>query len=294
MRNIHRIIGAEINQEPSGRKRFFREIEKSLQNRVLISFFTSFNKPVQIDDNDCDMLQSILQHIDTTKGIALLINSPGGDGLAAERIVNTCRAYSGTGDYWAIVPGKAKSAGTLIAMGASKIMMPMSAELGPVDPQIFLAENGRQRTFSAHGLVSGYDRIFAEAVASSGRLEPYLQQLSFYDDRDVNIYRGLITLSEHISVKVLSSGMMAGKTDDEIKKAIEIFLNPVAGTHSHGRPIYANEASSCGIKVETLDVNSVLWRKLYELYARTEMFVSIQASKAIESREESFYAGTSN
>jgi hypothetical protein len=105
---------------------------------------------------------------------------------------------------------------------------------------------------------------------------------------------GLITLSEHISVKVLSSGMMAGKTDDEIKKAIEIFLNPVAGTHSHGRPIYANEASSCGIKVETLDVNSVLWRKLYELYARTEMFVSIQASKAIESREESFYAGTSN
>lgn len=292
MRNVHRVIGAEVSQDPAGRKRFFREIEKSLEGRVLISFFTSFNKPVQIDDNDCDMLQSILQHIDTKNGIVLMINSPGGDGLAAERIVNSCRAYSGTGDYWAIVPGKAKSAGTLVAMGASKILMPMSAELGPVDPQIFLQENGRQRAFSAHSLVSGYDRLFQEAVASSGKLEPYLQQLSFYDDRDINIFRGLITLSEHISVKVLSSGMMNGKTDDDIKKAIEIFLNPVAGTHSHGRPIYANEAIACGLKVETLDVNSVLWRKIYELYARTETFVSIQASKTIESREESFYAGS--
>ena len=196
-----------------------------------------------------------------------MINSPGGDGLAAERIVNTCRAYSGTGDYWAIVPGKAKSAGTLIAMGASKIMMPLSAELGPVDPQIFLLENGRQRTFSAHGLVSGYDKLFNEAVASSGHLEPYLQQLNFYDDRDINIYRGLITLSEHISVKVLSSGMMSGKTADEVKSAIEIFLNPGAGTHSHGRPIYANEASACGFTVELLNEKTP-YGKGYTSYTR--------------------------
>ena len=151
---------SEINQDPNSRKKYFRGIEKLLDNRALVSLFTSFNKPVQLDDNDCDMLQSILQHIDTSRGIALMINSPGGDGLAAERIVNTCRAYSGTGDYWAIVPGKAKLAGTLIAMGASKIFMPPSAELGPVDPQIFFVEDGKQKIFSAHGLVSGYDRLF--------------------------------------------------------------------------------------------------------------------------------------
>lgn len=291
--NVHKNVFSEANQDANTRTKFFRPIEKLLENRALISFFTSFNYPVSIDDNDCDMLQSVLQHIDTSMGIVLMINSPGGDGLAAERIVNTCRSYSGTGEYWAICPGKAKSAGTLIAMGASKIIMPPSAELGPVDPQIFRLEDGQQRIFSAHGLVTGYDKLFTDAVSASGRLEPYLQQLSHYDDRDINIYRSLITLSENIAVKVLGSGMMSGKSSADIKSAIEIFLNPVAGTHSHGRPIYATEARACGLSVDPLAVDSALWKKIYELYARTETFVSMQACKAIESREESFHVAIS-
>lgn len=290
MENIHKHIYSETQQDAKTRKRFFAEIEKLLERRALVSLFTSFNHAAPIDDNDCDMLQSILQHMNTSNGIVLMINSPGGDGLAAERIVETCRAYSGTGDYWAIVPGKAKSAGTLIAMGASKIYMAPSSELGPVDPQIFRTEDGQKRAFSAHGLVTGYDRLFRDAVETKGHLEPYLQQLSHYDDRDVNSYRTLITLSEKIAVKVLGSGMMTGKTPTEIKSAIEVFLNPGAGTHSHGRPIYSREASSCGLSVTSMSVGSLLWKKIYELYARTEMYVTVQASKAIESKGESFYA----
>lgn len=63
-----------------------------------------------IDDADADMLEGILQKLDLTNGLALLISSPGGSGLAAERIINICRNYSVTGEYSAIVPGKAKSA----------------------------------------------------------------------------------------------------------------------------------------------------------------------------------------
>jgi hypothetical protein len=40
-----------------------------------------------------------------------------------------------------------------------------------------------------------------------------------------------------------------------------------------------------------MDVKSPLWRQVYELYGRTEMFVTTQASKAVESREEAFYVG---
>lgn len=292
-KNIHKQILSEIKQDQSTRKKYIIAVEKLLEGRPLVSFFTSFNYPVSIDDSDCDMLQSILQTLDTSKGLALMISTPGGDGLAAERIVNTCRAYSGTGDYWAIVPGKAKSAGTIVAMGASKIIMAPSSELGPVDPQIFRVENGQKKVFSAHSLVTGYDRLFNEATAANGRLEPYLQQLSNYDDREINVYRSLITLSENISVKVLSTGMMSGKPTEKIKKAIEIFLNPVAGTHSHGRPIYANEAKTCNLGIHLLNVNEPLWERLYELYIRTEMFVSMQTCKVVESREEAFYVSRS-
>lgn len=228
--------------------------------------------------------------MDLSNGLALMVSSPGGDGLAAERIVNTCRAYSGTGDYWVIVPGKAKSAATIICMGASKIMMSSSSELGPVDPQILRIEDGRRKVFSAHNIVSSYDKLFNEAVSGTGRLEPYLQQLEHFDDRDITTYRSLIKLSEDISIKILRSGMMKNLNEADVRDKIKVFLIPDAGTLIHGRPIYLEEVSSCGLKTETLDVKDSLWRSVYDLYTRTEWFVSLQVGKAVESEKESFYA----
>ena len=92
-------------------------------------------------------------------------------------------------------------------------------------------------------------------------------------------------------MKVLSGGMLNGKTDDEIQTAIKVFLDPEAGTLAHGRPIFATEAKGCDLKVEDLDVHKTLWENIYELYARTDFFVSQHACKAVESKEESFYVG---
>ena len=235
------------------------------------------------------MLQSVLQQLDLTTGLVLLVSSPGGDGVAAERIVKVCRSYSGTGDFWAIVPGKAKSAGTMICMGAAKIYMAPSSELGPVDPQIIKIEDSEPKFFSAHSLVSGYDKLFDEAVNTQGHLEPYIQQLNYYDVREINKWRTLINLSESISIRLLSSGMMDGKTDDQIKAKIKVFLEPEAGTVTHGRPIYAPEAKNCDLNIEDLDVVSNMWRAIYELYVRTDRYVSQEAAKAVESKGEAFF-----
>jgi len=178
-------------------------VEKFLEGRTLVTFFTSFDHPVDISNTDCDMLQSILQHIDLKNGLAIMVNSPGGDGLAAERIVSTCRAYSGTKDYWAIVPGRAKSAATIICMGASKILMAAPSELGPVDPQIIRREGQSWKYFSAYSLVSGYTKLFDRAVKTKGNMEPFIQQLSKYDVREINKYNDTIKLSDDIAVKVL-------------------------------------------------------------------------------------------
>ncbi|MBW8003881.1 MAG: hypothetical protein FVQ80_18110 [Planctomycetes bacterium] len=110
----------EKGQQHETRKNLFEEIEKELK-RPVVSFFTSFSAPVGIEDSDAQMLEGILQKMDLTAGLALFIDSPGGNALAAERIINICRSYSEIREYWAIVPGKAKSAATLICFGASKI-----------------------------------------------------------------------------------------------------------------------------------------------------------------------------
>lgn len=290
MKNFHKSISSEVSQNPQTRTSLFSPIEKGFEGRTLVTLYTSFSYNVSLDDDDCDMLQSVLQQNDLAKGLVLMLSTPGGDGLAAERIVNTCKAYSGTNDFWCIVPGKAKSAGTIVAMGASKIFMSASSELGPVDPQIMRHEDGRRRVFSAHSLVSGYEKLFEAATKTTGPVEPFLQQLSNYDDRDINQYRSAISLSENIAIKLLASGMMNGTKENDIKKKIQMFLNPDAGTLAHGRPIYAAETKACGLEVDDLDVKSPLWQSIFELHVRMDRFVNFQACKSVESRKDSFFA----
>ena len=71
-------MSPEPRQSADTRTFLFEEIEKNLKGRMLITFFTSFSQGGEIDDADCDMLQSLLQHGNLSKGLVLMINSPGG------------------------------------------------------------------------------------------------------------------------------------------------------------------------------------------------------------------------
>jgi len=284
---IKRVM-AEQHQGHETRKELFIKLEQVLA-RPVVSFFTSFAFPVMIEDTDADMLEAVLQKKDLSTGLALLMSSPGGSGLAAERIINICRKHSGTGEYWAIVPSKAKSAASVICFGASKIMMRETSELGPIGPQIAISEKGVPKWFSLHNIVRSYDNLFIRAVKETGHLEPYLQQLANYDEREIAEFRMAIELSEDIAIKSLASGMMKGSSKTKIRRDIKVFLEPEF-TMSHGRPIYAGEALKCGLRVESIGLKEGTWEPIYELYVRSNYFVSTIASKCIESATDSFAA----
>ena len=144
------------------------------------------------------------------------------------------------------------------------------------------------KRFSVYNVVSSYDELFSEAVNTEGNLEPYLQQLANYDSREIEELKSALDLSEDIAIRALASGMMKGKSEDEIKEKIEIFLVPTKRAITHGRAIYWQEASDCGLNIEKVDVKSKLWISLYELYIRTNNFVSTIVSKCIESKDYSF------
>lgn len=279
---------AEENQGHETRRKLFSKLEMAL-GKPVVSFFTSFNFPVMIEDADADMLEGVLQKIDLSKGLILLLSSPGGLSLSAERIINICRYYSKKDGYWVIVPNKAKSAATMICFGASKIIMTPTSELGPIDPQLTTSENGIVKRYSVHNIVKSYEDLFSKAIKEDGNLQPYLQQLSNYDARDIEEYRAALSLSEDIAIRTLASGMMEGRSTDEIKNSIEIFLTPKS-TKTHGRPIYYKDALSCGLNIELQDVNNEMWKLVYELYLRTNNFVSKKAAKCIESQDHSFVA----
>jgi len=286
---IKRVL-TEQHQSAETRKTLFVELEKELK-RPVVSFFTSFRFPVMIENQDADMLEGVLQKINLSKGLALILNSPGGDGLAAERIIKICRSYSKTGEYWAIVPSKAKSAATIICFGASRILMGNTSELGPIDPQLAIADGKSLKRFSVYNIIMSYNHLFQRAVSEKGNLQPYLQQLANYDEREIAEFQRALDLSEDIAIKALASGMMKGKSRDSIRKKIEVFLTPEE-TKTHGRAIYTEEAKKCGLKIENKDLKGKFWSSVYELYIRTNNFVSSKAFKCVESVEHSFYAGT--
>jgi len=285
---VFRQVLIEMNQGHETRQGLLADLETSL-GRTVISYFTSFSMPVMIDDSDVDMLEGILQRADLSNGLALLLSSPGGETLAAERIINVCRSYSGTGEYWVIVPSKAKSAATLICFGSSKIIMSQTSELGPVDPQYFIEEDGTTKPYSAYNIVTSYDSLFSRAIAETGNIEPYIQQLAHYDERDIIELRTALELSVDISIRHLKSGMMTGLAEEDIKTNIEPFLTPEF-TKTHGRPIFRDEARNCSLEIEDDDIRDDRWRVVHELYVRTNHFVSTQVAKCFESKDISYCA----
>lgn len=283
-------VQQEQGQNAQTRRGLFRRLEKELQ-RPVVSYYTSvsMNRPASIEDSDADIIDGVLRNLDLSKGLALIINSHGGYGEAAERIINVCRSSSKTGEFWVIVPGKAKSAATMICFGASKILMGASSELGPIDPQLTVSENGTKKRFSVWNLVEGYKELFKKAVAEKGNLEPYLLQLKAYDARDIKEWETAIALSEDIAVRSLASGMMKGQTEKNIRKKIHMFLTPEE-KKSHGRPIYHDEAKGCALDIDKFNPDSNLGKLIYELHVRTANFVRTKAYKCVESKDNGFSA----
>lgn len=119
----------------SNRKAFYKRIEEERQSRV-IAYVTGDreNMGTQIGSDVPDVLLEHLDRIGKVKRISLILYTRGGDTLAAWNIVNLIREFCD--ELELIVPNKCRSAGTLIALGANRIVMTKQATLGPIDPSI--------------------------------------------------------------------------------------------------------------------------------------------------------------
>jgi len=277
----------EAQQGHSTRLYLYEKLEEQLDGKyAVVSFFTMFGHPrVLLQNSDADMLEEVLQNYEIgNRQLALILNCPGGDGLAAERIITICRSFSKRG-YTVIVPKQAKSAATMICLGAKEIIMSNTSELGPIDPQISL--DGKN-SYAAHEIIESYEGLMALATKAKGRIDPFLQQLQRFDARDIRWVQSAQQLSDSIAVKALQTGAMHGKSQKTIRSKIKPFLNPQF-TKVHGRPIYHDVAEKCGLPITMYDIQSEFWRTIWELYVRLNYAVSgYRGSKIVESRQDHY------
>ncbi|MEW6607447.1 MAG: serine protease [bacterium] len=92
------------------------------------------NMGTQIAGDVVGIFNKQLDSFVNPKRITLILYTLGGNTLAAWNIVNMIREYC---EYFeVIVLNKARSAGTLISLGANKIIMNNLSTLGPIDPSL--------------------------------------------------------------------------------------------------------------------------------------------------------------
>ncbi|MEM7811749.1 MAG: ATP-dependent Clp protease proteolytic subunit [Planctomycetota bacterium] len=84
-----------------------------------------------------DCVDQFVKHLDglgDSKKVSLVLHTRGGDTLAGWGIANLIRQYAD--DVEVLVPSRAHSAGTLMGLGANRLVMTRNATLGPIDPSV--------------------------------------------------------------------------------------------------------------------------------------------------------------
>lgn len=262
----------EVRQDHSLRKPLIQKLQDLRDSRLVLSFFISFRSRSPLGFEDANIIEEVLVNSDTSKGVTLLLDAPGGDGLAAERIIQLCRKYS-QHDFETIIPSRAKSAATMICLGSDRILMGPTSELGPIDPQIPLKFGETWQWVAAHHVVKTYDDLMKNAIElQQGHIEPYLQQLAQFNATHVQMLRASTELAANIAVSSLKRGMLKEFNEREINKRIKCFTDPDV-TLSHGRALTTEHLAECGLNIKELDLQSELWKVARDLYVRSTFVV---------------------
>lgn len=233
------------------RKPIFDKIGKA-RNSTVISYMTGDRRQLetQISPEIIDIFVEHLDAIGPTKRISLMLHSSGGDTAAAWRLINLLHTFCD--ELEVIITAKALSAGTLISLGADKIVMTKQAALGPIDPSI---------NHPLNPLVPNAPHV--KAPVSVEAIRGYLDATKELGIKDgANLAQILIDLSNKVHPLVLGQifrsrdqiRFLAKKllkrqvTDDQKMKEIIDFLCAESGSHDY--TINRREARELGLKVE--------------------------------------------
>jgi len=272
----------EAHTQTKHRQKLISEIENRFGTRILL-YVAKLNYP--IDYNDIHTIGSMLESVGETENIDLVIQSGGGAGTVAEKIVEMIRAYC-KNRFRVIVPNLAKSAATMIALGADEIIMGVTSELGPIDPQIQVIQGGIPQWISAQSYIDARNRLEElthKAISEGKPYQAYLVQLSSLDGGFIDHCDKSIAFAKDCAKKFLCKYMLKNTQDAETKAtAIAKDLTTASKYFTHGRTINVKqimedvpENSLKPLSIKELKKETDDWKLIFELYLRSELFLDM-------------------
>ncbi|MBL8577703.1 MAG: hypothetical protein JNK47_10785 [Mesorhizobium sp.] len=236
------------------RQKYLQQLERRV-GRTVLAYYSGFlqkrsadgrfHPECAITDLDMNGLMAVVHNVDRTRGLDLILHTPGGGIEAGRSAVEYLYKMFGL-DIRVIVPHMAMSVGTMIACASREIVMGKHSCLGPTDPQV--------KGHPAMGVLSEVDRAIAEIKAEQLKAILWQQVFSKYPpafiadcERSLEGTREMVTtwLRQNMFAAAGDPGAAATETVNR--------LMDYAGTTEHGHHFLIDKCQEMGLTVVALE-----------------------------------------
>ncbi|MBR0764224.1 SDH family Clp fold serine proteinase [Bradyrhizobium japonicum] len=238
------------------RRKYLRRLFTHTKRNVIAYYSGFLSKPriegAQINDEDKNGFMLCIHELKRDRGLDLILHTPGGDGAAAESLVDYLRSMFGK-DVRAIVPQIAMSAGTMIACSCNSIVMGKESSLGPVDPQY--------GAISAVGLLKEVRRAHDEILQNNQSAlfwNPILQKIT---PSFLQRCEWAVLAADGFIRKTLQENMFASLPPAEQKLKIEAvceILSNLNDSKEHNTHFQIDQCKQAGLNVVDLEADQKL------------------------------------
>ncbi len=280
-------IGSQPNAFDLIRRKYIAELSKKTERNVIAYYSGWLQKGnlakhgfrFDIVDSDKMGFMSTIKGLDKSKGLDLVLHTPGGSIGATESIVHYFQSIFGN-NIRAIVPQIAMSAGTMIACSCKEILMGKHSNLGPIDPQI----NG----LPTHGIIEEFEQAKKEIASNPKSIPVWQTILSRYNPTLIGECEKAIKWSETMVSDWLTSNMFSNdpKKEDKVRAVInELASHALTLSHDRHLPIDILR-DKLGLNIIDLESDDDLQDKVLSLHHSCIISLTqTPAYKIIENQE---------
>lgn len=281
------------------RKKQLKRISEIRERDVLVyASNVNSNAPTSIDYSDILPFSDQLSNI-SSDDIDIILETPGGLAEVVEDLVRLVRnKHKNVG---IIVPGMAKSAGTIFSMAADEILMGELSALGPIDAQIM--SNGKR--FSADAFLEGLNKIRQEATTKKSLELAYIPMLQNLSPGEIQHCENAQKFSKTLVKNWLKeykfkdwniheTSQTPVTDDDKEKRAEEIADLLCNHSHwlTHGRSIKMQDLKKMKLAITDYTQNSQLNDAITRYYTLLQMSFETNIYKLYETPTSQIYRST--
>ncbi|WP_417269050.1 SDH family Clp fold serine proteinase [Celeribacter sp.] len=283
-------VNSEIDQLGSTtacdeiRKKYILKLEKRVERNV-IAYYSGFlqkrnadgsiHPECAISDLDMNGFMAVVHDMDRTRGLDLVLHTPGG-GVEAGRAIVEYLYKMFDSDIRVIVPHMAMSVGTMIACASKEIIMGKHSCLGPTDPQV--------KGYPALGILAEVDKSIVEIRKEPMKQIIFQQIFAKYPPAFISDCERAVQHSKEMVKGWLAAGMFKDFTDPESTADAAISaLMDYEGTAEHSHHFLIDHCRDIGLNVSALEDDQKLQEDVLSVHhAFVATFARMNAIKIVQ------------